>query len=1074
MAVIVDLVIPQAQVDACCGAFLECGESQNLVVASKSLLRVFRFSPQEKPFLHLVTSSSLKDDISAVIPVPKSSGNGSIAVLTSSKVVYLHLANSVLVPDEHIGHFDSVGVDVNQSLVPLPTIGTFAGTDELNALFCYRIPGCLSLINPHIGIYETLPIGNITVCRIVPLTRSNHLAVLYRDFEFRYSLRYYRINMSSDRCTLDYQQFEDFKEAPSLLVPLPSGGVMVVSDLCIYVFPAPAQRASLADTLVDSPNFRVSQARNVVTLFMTHAPYLGSSFSAFTAIDEKRFLITSDSGQSLIVFLDTEWTGSTLTVLDFRILDLQRTTPSDFLVHIQGNVFFASSKTSRSILFRILPQSPHINILAYFPASSPILDLDYKYSFGPDAHSPMLLVSQGGFYGGELRRYLQPLKIVESIVSSHLHGLGHNRLHLMSKLDNVFTYASTSSSNEILSVFTVDLRTDRTDKIRTLNSQDWHNGISYLQESLAKKDFNVTLDNGTSVYISQEALVVAGDSHHEYQLEGHASSLSHGVVGGKTLIFVTLFDGSNNLFELNKNGLFLLLSPELPADCFAVSSVILSSIKGLLLLVLVDQEGALWQFLCLNGEVKNSVNLRPQIASIPSLSFELGTALFYDKRSVSLLERDEEAPFAQLKEISTFPNTCCHSVAVDDEHALVLFSDGGIELIKYGNHERCMEAHFSDQLILKSKYVPGTKYILRIEADVSVNRRTRRFEKKCFLSLIREDTLEVVDTYGKAEHEPSYTDFHFLPEDDDLQLGQHYFVVANSDKSWDKMLPIFRIKKGKIVHVANPTVHGSFPEAMSVQKLVYDGTLHVIGSDYVACYLEFSDEYQWRSYGCDRQFGFSTFGVDAAPLFGDLIAIGDASNGIVVTDGKQRIEKLRMLTDYNFITAISAQSSTDDAFLIVADSFGNVSGSTIVDQEGRIKETDHVFIVNVKDQVNVILPIREDATVYVGTVSGGIYRISYDEDISIEGDAYNELTKQAIKFGHESRFDPTREVSEEEKDMEVVVPIPNQTVYDGRILRHWRTMNSGQKRKLKNCWAQRYKLDSIAYKLATFAPKETL
>ena len=71
------------------------------------------------------------------------------------------------------------------------------------------------------------------------------------------------------------------------------------------------------------------------------------------------------------------------------------------LSHIAGDLFFQSSQFSRSVLFLVLPEKPHIHIRAYIESSPPVLDIKDGCGQGVEE----LYTCQGSWEGSELRKY---------------------------------------------------------------------------------------------------------------------------------------------------------------------------------------------------------------------------------------------------------------------------------------------------------------------------------------------------------------------------------------------------------------------------------------------------------------------------------------------------------------------------------------------------------------------------------------------------------------------------------------------------------------------------------------------
>lgn len=1056
MTVIVDLLVPAFSIDRSCGGYLENTSSRNVIIVRKSILEVFSFSSHKKPFLHLTASLALDDEIQAICTATQADDFDIIVVLTHNCLRLIRLSGSSLQVMAKIAISTTRGHQLCQETLPI--INRLSESKFL----LYRSTGFITIVDVHDFLGITLPIGSITVRLLTALANGTHFAALYRDFEFRFSLRYYKVDSDYPRCIVE-NQFEDFKEAPSLLIPLPSGGVMVVSDLCIYLFPGPHQKALVSDTLVDSPNFKVSLARNVVTLHMVQAPYLGSSFKAFSPIDEKRYLLTSENGQSLIVYVDAQWSSTAVTVFDFRVLDLQRSTPSESLVHIQGNIFFASSRTSRSILFRILQEHPYIGVLAYFPASPPIFSLDYISDKASWSSDRSLLTCQGGFNGGEFRKYLAAFKKLKKEQTINLRYKDPKRLHIVETTRESLLIVTFSGSDSVLDVFKLDHKTSTIDFLDPQSLMEAAVGFDEIEGNIVqqnKNDFDCQLPGGIHVSVSDKLLKVSGASSLELTLSESPSSVSAAVINDKIEILVSFFSGLLQVFQFKDAKLSLILEPKLEENCFVTSSLIIPVSRGLKLLLFIDQTGSTWQLLC-NSKGDISRSKSSSCKTLPAFSSHRNYLLL-DKHSVSLLEEQENSEFYQIKEIKRFTSSVVDCLGFSNQ-TIVLLNDGSISVLEHSDDGICVEANFHDKLLVKSKHVPNTNLSLVLDMEMKVNRQTRRLEKNASLHLVNEDTLEIVDTH-KTRSESNYTDFCFLQADEDLEIESNFFVVSNSDKEWSEALPIFMVKKQKIVFVSKTQVNGKVPSLMSIQKVIFNNSLHAIGSDYVMFDLQKSGEtFEWHAITGDKRLGLSTFGVDATWLNESLVAIGDASNGIYVTDGRDKLQKLYLPHEPWFITAISSTPAitTNRPILFYGDSLGNIAAITLKGlQEEEIPENE-LFFLNLGSQINVITPILNEAAVYVGTVDGGIYKIVYDSDLEVSTKTFEELKKSANKSDHITRYSLKWRHDGESEDEEETES-DSMTFIDGRVLRHWKTLNAQKRSRLRNCSKEKHTLDQIA------------
>lgn len=238
-------------------------------------------------------------------------------------------------------------------------------------------------------------------------SNSCTLAMLYKDITSAYYLRY--LDFSGTRLTLNVsRQLALFEEEPSLIQPCiqQPGGLIVYTSSSMFYFPP--ERFRHISTSRETKNIFIStkthDAHVIVTMNKPGRGKHKTIYKCFELIDAQRTLLTSNTGETFLLYMDLQVsTYNSLIVNQINMINLDYTTiPISYgLHHVQGNQFFQASKTSKSILFEILPTRPNINILDSIEGNPPVIDLK-------EAKNGELFACQGGWDGGQLRRYTFP------------------------------------------------------------------------------------------------------------------------------------------------------------------------------------------------------------------------------------------------------------------------------------------------------------------------------------------------------------------------------------------------------------------------------------------------------------------------------------------------------------------------------------------------------------------------------------------------------------------------------------------------------------------------------------------
>ncbi|KAK6461452.1 hypothetical protein DFJ63DRAFT_314088 [Scheffersomyces coipomensis] len=268
----------------------------------------------------------------------------------------------------------------------------------------------------------SISIGAIVVLKMEML-ENDILAVLYRDFNFTYSLRYYQIDIVKETITL-IKNLDAFQVPPSYIIPTTHGGVLVLSSVSLFYFPGPNSRYL---TLAETADASVTVSANVVTKdLLTDRPGedMIGLFVAFDAIDDNRFLLTTNEGMTYLLYFDaTTKNDTTYTVINhFQLITLGRTSSpnTNGLHHLTDSYFFQTSSSPSDILFQVNLERPFISILYSSEPRGPIIDMKYISSDSREDRISKLLTLRGNRNHSTITDSLQIPEIKLEVVSKTL------------------------------------------------------------------------------------------------------------------------------------------------------------------------------------------------------------------------------------------------------------------------------------------------------------------------------------------------------------------------------------------------------------------------------------------------------------------------------------------------------------------------------------------------------------------------------------------------------------------------------------------------------------------------------
>lgn len=817
----------------------------------------------------------------------------------------------------------------------------------------------------------TYNIGELTIILMTVLSSSPpQLAILYRDVEFYYSLRLYELLMDSNTLKLN-KQMETFQGAPTHLYSAVDG-IVVVGDTKVWYFPSFPKTVSLSDSAGDS-NFPVTlnKLHNVITLNTSSlsSKYLGCKINCSVSIDLKRQLLITDKGDTFLLYLELNVSSSISTVAEFKIVALLKCTIASELTFLQENLFFAASKVSRSVLFRVLQKSPFIDILQTLSNTLPILSL------APisDGYSHNVVVGRGGFFSGEVH-ILSPNNTLAKHITSAKISVDTSSLEIMKNgKDYVIKTLGVDGSRTTLLVETLKqiMSLDNLigDEITKPSSGVWQLNRNECLSATSLTPIRLTYSNPKKTEVSLPNF----DQLSDLIWIKDSNLVAYASLWNGYLTQVMFKEGKGEpLWEVSLpfKGCSYLTQKGLGPDTY--------------LIIALCGDGSLYQALFYDHEFVISTFRRPFQGGYSFRIFlesaDIGGKLFiFDAHNIYELSSLKGSCFLDPRKVLS-----CEGAILDCKKPpstntfIVLFSNGIISRFDLFDTPS-FASHFSKRLV-KCVVKVSDKYLAVLELEEKPNTSTGHIEYFSHIVLFEQRTMKLLDRYS-AEAQDSYVDLCVMTSE---YLDQSpLLIAANSGGLCQKMLPIFHIENERLVGPEYYGMNGCFPKKASVVKMACkENRLLLVGSSIidVALTLMINDGKAWNG-GAKDGSKFMVFGVDVAINDG-MTALADINRGIFVSFGaNSSYEMLHLVSSPSFVTCIALLQSR--SILVYGDSAGNVAAvafeadvcSTNTSQSSSQKN-EEIFLLNVGEQINTLCIILENPfRVLVGTVSGRIFRI---------------------------------------------------------------------------------------------------
>lgn len=407
-------------------------------------------------------------------------------------------------------------------------------------------------------------------------------------------------------------------------------------------------------------------------------------------------------------------TNSSLVVNQINIIDLDFTTIPNFngLHHINGNLFFQASKTSKSVLFEVLPSRPNISILDTIEGNPPIIDLK-------EVSKDEFFACQGGWDGSQLRKYTAPrckysLKREAKISDGPLKVIGDlgDRLLFGSELENLeievhavdseFTKVPIEDFTEtdILMVSKVKLQ----DVVITKRGLKINGSFKFESEIKfgtihAEEGLVLMLTANNEVHVFDFLKSLDGIHCNPENYQGGVNEISSADVfkdGDSCWIICCLLSGKYDIWNVNSQGNFLMYQGKSDRAAFSTCIFVESSeesrkttVYTFLLFTNGDFEQA--QFHLLKGKLIQTKLISENVSDIPYVWKRKNNHIIgLNSEGLVVPRKQKELNQFVLTKIDRTNAVDVHFCTLGSditeaktENAIVLFDDGAVEELKF-------------------------------------------------------------------------------------------------------------------------------------------------------------------------------------------------------------------------------------------------------------------------------------------------------------------------------------------------------------------------------------------------------
>lgn len=822
-----------------------------------------------------------------------------------------------------------------------------------------------------ISLSKSVPCGNIAIhqIEILEVGPSNALiAIFYRDFRFNFSIRYYQIDFQKAKATLG-EQFEEFEEPPTLIIPHSNIGLVVLSPLHVFYF---APKGSIINLQEISESLMLSNDSGrqlAVKRFQnnTAEDVASRQFTSYCIIDPKRILLISSKGSTFMLHLDLSIMGRRIDLNSISCLDLGQSTISNNIHYLYSNIFFASSRLSESLLFQVLPEKPHINICQNLPSSPPVLSL-----FTGELSIPQILTCAGGYdsgkfldFGGTLmisspvKRFnckfsVFQLELVESVDGNHIietkdidsQPNGHIKIQLSEvsndvKLENIKVEQEQKSSKS---------------ELKDTNRQLVHKPKRKMVDGLIAS----IMENTLSFQNSKGSVVRSVNLEIPFQVfDFDIVALSHGA----HCLLLLSWNGEFRLIYLSEEKQAVFDGSEIRISDHLLSGVIIK--KDLLWVLLLTLSGSILQFAFKPVDAKKTNTLEKSYLNFISkkpcklIKRINGVVIAYNKDTMIAASFDEVSRFFKFGYIKSTCEDLSEVLYLTDSLVLVLSGTNNLELCSLKNlTAKPVLTIYSNICYFKALPIPSTDLAVLLCFDTRLDEAEGSV--KCFhIKLVKTTQMLILDSYTLRPEETDITDICMMPQE---ILHRHplCFILLDNSPQKQGFSIFFNIDNLKFVRLPDVVTSGIFDyAALSFSSITYAKKSYFIisGNFIFAARLSYNfdqDKFKWE---------IVTDSISASPMYsvcakwiGQKVIFGDVLKGFFEWDVTTHAsKKIGLERTPQFLTSFDIYDSlSSERIVIFGDVLGNLSAVKFNDQG---EDVSQLAYFNLGDQINVVKTI---------------------------------------------------------------------------------------------------------------------
>ncbi|CAH2352184.1 hypothetical protein CLIB1423_06S00672 [[Candida] railenensis] len=784
---------------------------------------------------------------------------------------------------------------------------------------------CLNILPNIQNRIVTTSIGTITVSYMSFLHNTEgetYLAVVYRDFRFNYSLRYYKLDTSLGNFTL-YKQFNDFEMQPTGIVAPLSGGLLVFSEVHVFYFPNPSMKLSLPPESYQDRSISINTRENVLTKLLVDSSNIKeneiTSLCSYAVIDENRILAISKSGIAYMIHFNSLITSGSLEVKSFTFFKLSFTTICKKILYLGSGSFFGISSLSRSIHFTVGPQTPYINVISEFTSSPPVLSLEV------DPENNQIFSCQGGYESGEYRNITKrpsSIKLLSTFIRPKSNHQSGNRLIINGK-KSVYSLSLLSSQGSVDASWQINLQNQTITHTEQPIEENLNiSGIIAVGDDgdhIITDSGLISLKEGRcistgsiidGIFLDDNSYIVLLRGSGKNTFELHYKDTSR----EKKTIFTVRDDNNKNseFVDMKHSGSYVLVTFN---DYYYVLRLQGNQVTLLIEVPIVDvystgieyREGKLWtlfsfedgQFLQQCIEVQENMNHKfvPYKSVFSNLKKEQpckivsgpDEILLYNKEIIEVLRFNNITNFFENIELPKKMKNLRYVGRVNKKHFIYLKDDGGIgffvmkisSTLHVGGFGSTL---FSNSLNLKSLCVPNTTFSLLLGFEFKYSESLGEIVKTSFVNLIDNVSMKVVNSIILKDCKDA-VDISLCSDDECI-----FIVLDNSNTS---PLHTYKIDTdtGKMMKQRDTNIEELKDNSMNFQSIkhIANGLYLITGSKiFIVEGISNVDVQIWRLRS--KVVKQSVF-TSVSALLGDKIAVLDIFRGCQMLNATEDEEK---------------------------------------------------------------------------------------------------------------------------------------------------------------------------------------